>query len=112
MHYTHRLEVYKNVVCADFEFKAPFYQNEDGNIIMQYTGFKDKNGNEIYEGDLLQDNRRQLWVVSFGENSIDNSLASFTIRVVGKKSVYPLDASVFNQIVVGNIYNNPELLNK
>ena len=74
--------------------------------IMQYTGLKDKNGVEIYEGDILQ---------IFGEgNSIGKVIfQDGSFRVVEDLKYY-CHLSAYNpQVmseVIGNIYENPELL--
>lgn len=72
-------------------------------VLMQYTGLKDKNGKEIYEGDILKTN--------FGR----------TAAVVWYRRGFFVDAPehpegvtdflVWEQSeIIGNIYENPELL--
>lgn len=68
--------------------------------LMQYTGLKDMNGKEIYEGDILS-NDEEYYKVVF-EN------ASYRAEI----GEYSLDLIDFAHCceIVGNIYENPELL--
>jgi uncharacterized phage protein (TIGR01671 family) len=69
--------------------------------LMQYTGLKDKNGKEIYEGDIM----KSKWIVVWRYES-----ACFVVenKSLGFKDMYvPLTAS--HNEVIGNIYENPEL---
>lgn len=70
----------------------------DNCIIMQYTGLKDKNGKEIYEGDILgwDDKSGCPWVVIW-ETMFDHSTWG---------------ASHSEAEIIGNIYENPELINE
>lgn len=72
-------------------------------ILMQYTGLKDKNGKEIYEGDIvrIQDDKYFTKEIQWKQG-----ISGFII-----KDVSLLDEYVIKQLeVIGNIYENAELL--
>lgn len=91
--------------------------------VMQYIGLKDKNGNEIYEGDILCNDKYQTWewrgVVKFshgvfGAEWLFNVKSQSMVGSCGQKhNLRKLDDDIIErQIVIGNIYENPELLTK
>lgn len=74
-----------------------------GLTLMQITGIKDKNGKEIYEGDILEGKDHWAWgdwrkVVTFDGGC-------FRPFGTGDWEPDPEDVEV-----IGNIYENPELL--
>lgn len=87
-----------------------FYKIESIELV-QYTGLKDKKGKEIYEGDIVR--CRLHWM---GENKEENFTVEY-MKFSYKKvaGFYPfygtLNAYEVTPLrVIGNIYENPELL--
>jgi len=76
---------------------------ERGVILIQYTGLKDKNGKEIYEGDVIKRSE-----VNYAHEVIFKD-AAFCRQRIDDKAIgsleWPQDFEV-----IGNIYENPELL--
>ncbi len=87
---------------------------EDEYAVQQFSGLKDKNGKEIYEGDILVENHDG----SEGEANIGQVFfAAGTFMINGDGTLYDHVHSFSPDIledytVEGNIFENPELLNK
>jgi len=98
--------------CDEYDLKDIF---ESGNPVMQCTGLKDKNGKLIYEGDILLDIARHdkpLYVVKWNK-----SQAQFYIEMINQKKYelyteWHLGRHDLDYEVIGNIYENKELLNE
>ena len=83
-------------------------------ILMQFTGLLDKNGKEIFEGDLLQYdgynfkliNKEKIYQIKYDDNlaqyysyNLENSFDTFLVVRAWKESK-----------IIGNIFQNPELI--
>lgn len=88
---------------------------KNGNLV-RYTGLKDKNGKEIYEGDIIRESWR-----SFGHPQGDWKHSIYVMEWVIRKEDGEYDThtdgySGFNNNwmgeveIIGNIYQNPELI--
>lgn len=90
-----------------------FFTNyPDMYILMQYTGLKDKNGKEIYEGDICfligteewEDKKEMLGIRKVVWSNLDCSFYYYPF--------IPINFGGFKSVeVIGNIYENPELIN-
>ena len=106
----------KKIILSDFA------ENIDRIELMQYTGLKDKNGKEIYEGDIIGD--IEDWsIVIWCDKCIGWQLAWYDIDI-DKKTCHMCDGNFDitetfenniadnDEEVIGNIYETPELLDK
>lgn len=79
--------------------------------LMQSTGLFDKNGKEIFEGDILkvvdkyENNSGSIEVVSYSE-----AQACFITKDIDQNIYRLYNTLMFEVEVIGNIYENPELL--
>ncbi len=85
--------------------------------LMQYTGLKDKNGVEIYEGDIcIIWNASNTKVVDSYTGAVEIPDGKWTLVRDGKEttmfgiSIFCKPGSKQSFEVIGNIYSNPELL--
>lgn len=71
--------------------------------LMQFTGLHDKNGREIYEGDVIDNGRhrwRILWLdASFWARTIESDRGGIAVYLIAEESE-----------VIGNVHENPELV--
>lgn len=106
----------------DTPFFNPMYGeelNQENHILMQYTGLQDKNGREIYEGDILM-NQEWWWgpgFVYFHVGEVGPCRGENVMNYILSKNISdPLKGASHNLWngreveVLGNIYENPELI--
>lgn len=82
--------------------------------LMQSTGIKDKPGTEIFEGDIIKVTNENSWleVVSY-----EKEKSMFVTEEINRNFKVPsspfyelFNTTIFESEIVGNIYENPELL--
>lgn len=99
---------YKDFIVTNEDDGEHYYPITELSSLGQYTGLKDKNGKQIFEGDIIE-SKAYKHLVSYNEG-----LAGFySVNVK-----YPEDLCGINQqwinecdkVVIGNVTDNPELM--
>lgn len=82
----------------------------DPETVCQYTGLTDKNGRKIFEGDILAIpySKKQGLPAEVRYNVLSGS---YEIKRNGYKPISLMDADEWGEIV-GNVFDNPEIVNK
>lgn len=102
------------------DWEDVFADKHEELVIMQYTGLKDKNGKEIYEGDIVRQVSYKYSNDEYGHKGFYENIS----KVLYKGRAFQYEWIKTNEIempkdfkesfieVIGNIYDNPELLEK
>lgn len=81
--------------------------------LMQYTGFKDSDGKEIYEGDLIRFYDKFLYEVRYEDAKFvcyNRSRGMDCYKWGNLHRFFDPDFKGYDIQIIGNIYENPELL--
>lgn len=95
-------------VCADTSCGQITYRDDKLKdiVLMQCTGLKDHNGKLIYEGDIVKERNNFILQITYRQDKgafyLEND------RIAG--AISELRCSTNTMEVIGNIYENPELL--
>jgi len=94
--------------CSSFEKGWAFLELEgietEDCILMQYTGLLDKNGKEIWEGDVVK------FVAEDSIGIVYFASGEFLVKELPKENLVRLSWCKEHAEVIGNIMENPELL--
>lgn len=100
--------------CYDGDIEDMYYYEQDDVVIEQCTGLKDKNGKLIYDNDLIMIGNKlyRVAIDDFGCRTVilDNNPFKEVIEWSDIVKIYYFHNRVDEIEVIGNIHENPELL--
>ncbi|MEC0719693.1 YopX family protein [Bacillus haynesii] len=86
-----------------------FENVSDEIVLLQYTGLKDKNGREIYEGDVVKGINFNMTRPQRFIGEVEYSYNGYTVKGVKQYTGLRSELNI-NFEVIGDVYRNPELL--
>ena len=100
-------KILSEIVSGNGKPTGSYYDYTNDFVLMQYTGIKDENNKEIYEGDIV---KLEGWGIN---------IPSMILKVVWRDGCYYLDTNEYNYsyvsggknlYVIGNIFENGDIL--
>ena len=104
-------EVWLNKTIDRFGITGENVFDNNDYVVMQFTGYKDWKGKDVYEGDIIKSINGQIEYAEVEFNNAAFWLKSFDL-MYGEhhREIYHWPANRIALEVIGNIYENPELL--
>ncbi len=108
-------KMWDNVVAGVVDGEVAVYNIKSGvacnfDVLIQFTGLKDTDGTEIYEGDILLWHfilRDRIQVVKYESYGFE-----YADEGIGYGIGHNKESKKANCKIIGNIYQNPELINQ
>lgn len=108
------IDLFNKAVTVKFDKERYKIYSFDDVILMQFTGTKDINGNDIFESDIIR--HTDFYLNSETVDKVYFKDGSFMYNVVVDKYNYdvPIGKILENSIVevIGNVYQTPDLLER
>ena len=113
---------YKDFIVTNGMYGEHYYPITELSSLGQYTGLKDKNGNKIFEGDIIKPPRGFLGEVVFGRAEEECTHRLFRRMVTDVFTTYgwvfkradgftiAIDDEILQGELIGNVTDNPELI--
>lgn len=99
-----RMHLWEELKKADYLTR--FIEWTSRKILMQFTGLLDKHGKEIYEGDIVN-----VYDDIGPEPSMGKKFDRYTVKLGDYAFMAFLETMIGDIEIIGNIYENPNLLN-
>ena len=113
---------YKDFIVTNGKYGEHYYPITELSSLGQYTGLKDKNGNKIFEGDIIKTPRGFIGEVVFGRAEEECTHRLFRRMVTDVFTTYgwvfkradgftiAIDDEILQGELIGNVTDNPELI--
>ena len=101
-------EMSKPFNIIGFEYDGYYLENS---IFLEFIGLKDSEGKEVCDGDIIQVRKDSMWVNPKPDVvEWDDDMAGFSPFIMKGDESYSGEWDAENFKIIGNIYENPELI--